>query len=819
MAESTLNTTVSGIAANGSYWVCEHAVKYQRSRGIFLGDNPFSFTLPVLFIQTSLVSILTTVLQFLLHPIGETSFFPRMLAGLILGPSIVGQSGFIRKWLFPPKTFYISETMAFFGSMMYMFLIGVKLDLGIVIRSGKKAWVIGAFSFLTPLLMSTLTSFLLRKMLTLEPPVHKSLMTIAIIFSAGSFHVTAVHLSELKLLNSEMGRLAISSSMVSGTFSLLWATSIATSKQNLKKHNSFNWTNLAFVGMVIIILCVLRPIMFWMIRHTPEGKPIKESYIHSVFLMMLGCALFSEVIGEHFMVGPIILGVAVPGGPPLGSALSERLDTLVSTIFLPLYYLYSGARFNIFLIKPRSFGVVQIVAIISFIGRILGAVLPSMYWNVPFTDVLSLGLIMSAQGITQLLYFQTAQYLTLVDDQSYGNAIIALLWLTGLTTPIVKLLYDPSKRYLSLNRKRTIEHAATDIELRLMACIHTQENTPSIINLLEMSNPSFESPICFYVLHLIQLKGRATPLFIDHQPTNKTNNPPNCSYSQHIINAFRSYEQQKSDDVVVKLFTSISPYETMHDEICMQVVEKRVCMLIVPFHIQWRPNGMTESSYPIRALNRHLLRMAPCSVGILIERGALNKNNPLTCLTFYSVGIVFIEGADDREALAYAMRMANHPNVRITLIRLMEPRKKSRNLMNKDPDGDLIHKFKVDCIQIKRHDYREEIVRDSVEMINVLRSLEGIFDLILVGRRHASESALFSGLSDWNEHPELGPIGDMLVASDSTFDGSVLVMQQQKRSGVDYHDLNIDSSNFTKKEPLTIIEIPRDRKASSSISM
>lgn len=402
----------------------------------------------------------------------------------------------------------------------------------------------------------------------------------------------------------------------------------------------------------------------------------------------------------------------------------------------------------------------------------------------------------------------------LIDEESYGNVLVAILWLTGATTPIVKFLYDPSKRYLTLNKRRTIEHATTDIELRLMACIHNHENTPPIINLFEMSNPTIRNPICFYVLHLIQLKGRSAPLFIDHKPNNNNNNNPSHStHSQTIINAFRSYEQQNSGNVVVNLYTSLSPYETMHDEICMQVAEKRACMLIIPFHKQWKPNGITESAHPIRALNRHLLRTAPCSVGVLIERGTLSRNNPLTSVIFYSVGIVFIEGPDDREALAYAMRMANHPHVRITLIRLMEPRKKNKNFINRDPDGDMVHKFKVDCVQIKRHDYREEIVKDSVEMINVVRSLEGCFDLVLVGRRHTNESSLFRGLTDWNEFPELGPIGDMLVASDSKFDGSVLVVQQQKRSGVtNHHDVNLDSGFNMKQDTLTIVEVPRDQQ-------
>jgi len=322
----------------------------------------------------------------------------------------MGQSEFIKKWLFPPKTFYISETIAFFGCMMYMFLIGIKIDLSMVIRSGKKAWAIGIFSFFAPLIMSVSMALLLRKLIINPDEVlYESIFSLVFILSTASFHVTAIHLADLKLLNSEMGRIGLSASMVSGTISLLWITSAVTQRQaSSRKDSSINSMTICLLAMIAFTICVLRPIMFWMIRQTPEGKPIKESYILSVFLMLLGCALFSEVIGEHFMLGPVIFGMAVPDGPPLGSALTERLETMVSTMFLPLYFLYSGASFKFYLIDARTFAIVQVVAVVAFLGKVGGTMLPSMYWKMPVNDVLLLGLLMSAQGITQVLYLQTS---------------------------------------------------------------------------------------------------------------------------------------------------------------------------------------------------------------------------------------------------------------------------------------------------------------------------------------------------------------------------------------------------------------------------
>ena len=330
-----------------------------------------------------------------------------------MGPSILGQIEPVSKLLFPARTFYVSETIAFFGSMMFMFLIGVKIDPSAVMRTGKKTWAIGLCSFVMPIILGTIAALTLRTMLSPDQKLYKSVLYIAIFLSSCSFHVTASHLADLKLLNSELGRLAVSSSMVSGTVSAVLVTSIFSQQQKglRKESNSFNMIMLSMVFMVVLIVCVLRPIMFWMIRQTPEGKPIKESYIISIFLMLLGCALFSEFIGEHFMIGPIMLGIAVPDGPPLGSALSEKLDTLVSAVFLPLYFLFSGARFKLSLIDIPSFAIVQVVAICSFCGKVIGAMLPSLYCKMSVTDALSLGLVMSAQGITQMLYLQGSMYL------------------------------------------------------------------------------------------------------------------------------------------------------------------------------------------------------------------------------------------------------------------------------------------------------------------------------------------------------------------------------------------------------------------------
>lgn len=144
-----------------------------------------------------------------------------------------------------------------------------------------------------------------------------------------------------------------------------------------------------------------------MIGKTAEEKELRESHFFSIFVMILGCALFGEVIGQHFMLGPIVLGLAVPDGPPLGSALVDKLDSYVSSILLPCYFVFSCARINLSLINyMKAAGIVEMLALCSLLGKLMGTMLPSLYYDMPVQDSLILGLIMSAQGITDILILQ-----------------------------------------------------------------------------------------------------------------------------------------------------------------------------------------------------------------------------------------------------------------------------------------------------------------------------------------------------------------------------------------------------------------------------
>lgn len=233
-------------------------------------------------------------------------------------------------------------------------------------------------------------------------------------------------------------------------------------------------------------------------------------------------------------------------------------------------------------------------------------------------------------------------------------------------------------------------------------------------------------------------------------------------------------------------YTSIAPYVSMHDDVCTLAMEKRITIIILPFHKQWAIDGTVGfTKHRIRNVNRNVMSKAPCSVGVLVDRANIGGAKPAFMKqpsSSYRVGMLFIGGPDDREALAFCHRMANHPRVVITVVWV----KKAHHYdgLNDDYedmlDEEFMNEFKATYLSRGGRSgltYREETVKDGVETTEVICSLEGLVDLLLVGRYHNLKSPVMSGIADWSECPELGVIGDMLATSDFKF--SVLVVQQQ----------------------------------------
>ncbi|OIT06869.1 PREDICTED: cation/H(+) antiporter 15-like isoform X1 [Nicotiana attenuata] len=756
-----------------------------NSKGLFVGDDPLDYSVPALLLQLSLISVFTRIIQSLLKPLGQPLIVSQILGGVILSPSIIGKNGELSSKVFPSKGRSVLDTVSVFGFMLFIFQIGVKIDLSIILKSSRKALAVGILGFFVPFGLASFTAFLLEKFLSLDKELITLLSRVVILQSMTAYPGIACFLDELKILNSEIGRLASSSSIICDICQ--WTILSLKYALELAKAKSVRVTLGSLVSGALYILVIafgIRPAILWAIRQTPEGKPVKNIYVFAVLVLLLWCGFTGEAIGLSSIVACFLFGLVIPDGPPLGSAIVERLDCFVSVLLMPPFFTICGLQMNVFsIVRLRNVGVLQLVVLVAFIGKIMGTLLPLLFWRVPLRDAFSLALIMNSKGIMELAFLNDFKKNKDMSEENYTIMLISVVVITGVISPLVKVLYDPSRRYIAYKR-RTIMHSRDNDELRILACIHSQENVRAVISLLQVSNPTKESRVNLVVLHLTKLTGRASSVLVAHRKRDKPSLNP--TQSERIFNAFEKFGQQNNDLIMVQCYKGISPYATMHNDVCSLALEKRTTLIIVPFHKHWIFEKRIETSYAYRHLNKNVLEKAPCSVGILIDRGSTKKSRyAITVPSLYRVVVLFFGGADDREALSYAERMSGHPSVQMTLIRFTRS-SSSENIVggterSKVLDTQILSEFNHRFLRSEQVSYQEAEVNRGADVLEVIKSLGNFYDLVMVGRRHIDSPILLQLTKRNNEDGELGFIGELLAASDIESETSVLVMQQQTR--------------------------------------
>ncbi|CAN0887983.1 Cation/H(+) antiporter 4 [Linum grandiflorum] len=707
--------------------------------GTFIFENLLNGSLTLFNIQLLLIIVLSSGIHFLLRNFGITSFVSQCLVGVILGPTFMAKCGYYKEHIFSHGSQEILDVAAKIGYSLFLFTIGVKTDVRMILRCQKKIMILGITSVLLPEIITLL--YQLNRISA--SPLHTRIMIMSFsgIQSITSFPVVFHLLVELRLTNSELGRLALSCSLISELVSTWLEMSFAIV---MDKHGLVN------IGMATIWVMsaafVLHPIMMRVVKRTPPGSRFHPACMPVILAVAFIYQILFDLTTNSQHLGPLIVGLAIPVGTPLGSSLVDCLETMTNSVLFPLFMVTSGMRagnliFTSFDEFPdTAFYITSIV--VSLLVKFGICLLVSLTWMLPVDSVV-LALIMSSKGMRELGIYSSLR---------------------------------------DFGKPHHVGH---------------------MINLLDVMRPTQDDQIRVYALHLVELVGRATPMLISHH--NQRVMSDNCSIE--VIIAFNQFERRTFGRTSVNNFTSISQSEFMHDDICTLALDNSTSLILIPFHVTWALHGGIESEdASMRMLNSKVLGTAPCSVGIFFNRG--NNNNtigdfkgvdPLTCS--YSVCVIYIGGRDDHEALCVAMRMVKesagaphdkYHQVELTILHLIAKERgggsrpsgeKNLSRYERLADDVVLEKALKEVATLSNVRYVDEVVEDGHQTAMAIRSRAENHDLFLVGRRQNGdvESPQTVGLDQWSEFPELGVVGDLLASKNMKTKGGVLIMQQQRK--------------------------------------
>ncbi|XP_027337591.1 cation/H(+) antiporter 4-like [Abrus precatorius] len=779
----TMYHSIKEVGLN-TYEVCYDAPPHIVSDGLWaVGErrrSPMKSFLPMFELQVLIIFTITQICRVLLKPLGLPLFISQMMAGLILHSSLhLGELGMFMRKLFPYGTQDTIGTVSSIGYVLFIFINGVQMDFSMITRTGKKAWTIAIIGLLVPLSVAATTLYFSRQRISMYIYNYDDLYVTTVSHTVVSFAVIASLLNELQIQNSELGRLALSSALVSDvlcTIVTAIGTALMITPETQMDHVFKNFMGL--LAMAIFVPLVFRPAMFWIIKRTPEGRPVKDGYLYIIIVVVFALGWLSVMISQEFTLGAFILGLSVPEGAPLGSALVKKLQFFSTSFFLPIFVTtcmlkadYSSMS-DIYL--SRTVSCVVIAIILIHLIKMVSCILPAISSNMPIRDALSLALILNTKGVVEIgIYFYLYDN-RIIDGVTYEILMISIIIIASVVQWSVKVLYDPSRKYAGY-QKRNIMSLRPNSDLKMVVAIHKTNHISAMIDVLDLCCPTPENPITVEVLHLIELVGRALPIFIPHR-LQRQESGLHKSYSDDILLAFDIYEHDNGDALSAYTCTAISPPNLMYEDVCNQALDKVASIIILPFHQRWSSDGDVESDDKnIRTLNCRVLEIAPCSVGILVSRASHQRRGTTT-----RVALIYLGGEDDHEALCIAKRAIRNPGINLVVYHLVSDdcigERDELGDYYKD-DGDML------LLQDMKHEpnvrYQQIIAMDGSQTAGFLGEIVNEHDFFIVGRGHGINSPQTEGLTHWSEFPELGVIGDFLSSPDLRSRASILVVQQQ----------------------------------------
>ncbi|KAG2685791.1 hypothetical protein I3760_10G142600 [Carya illinoinensis] len=788
------------------------------SNGVWQGDNPLDYAFPLLIVQTTLILMLSRFLAFLLKSLRQPKVIAEILGGVLLGPSILGRNKQYLHRLFPSWSTPILESMASIGLLFFLFLVGLELDLSSIRRSGRRAFGIAAAGISLPFFCGIGVSFVLRQTVDGADKVGygQFLLFIGVALSITAFPVLARILAELKLLTTEVGQLTMAAAAFNDIAAwILLALAVALAGDgDSGGHKSpliSIWVLLSGATFVAFMLVFIGPVMKWVAcRCSLQNDMVDEAYICLTLAGVLVSGLITDLIGIHSIFGAFVFGLTIPKGGEFADRLIERIEDFVTGLLLPLYFASSGLKTDVTKIQgAKAWGLLAMVISTASAGKIVGTLAVAMMFRMPLRESLTLGVLMNTKGLVELIVLNIGKEKKVLNDEMFAILVLMALFTTFITTPTVMVIYKPARGIPIRMHRKLRDLTSIQDELRVLACVHGLGNVPSLISLIELIRGSTKkSLIKLFVMHLVELTERSSSIIMVLRARRNGfpffNGMRRGKCYDRVVGAFQAYSQLGR--VRVRPTKAISALSTMHEDIGHVAEDKRVTMIILPFHKRWRGehNEIEESvGHGWRGVSQRIINNAPCSVAILVDRGFSSGSQTLgpTTISQQRVCVIFFGGPDDREALELGGRMAEHPTVKLTVIRFVEKDGKTSidmmlQLSSTSKCGEHNYSFSTAEINHEREmeldelvvaefqskwdgtaEYFENVASNIVEGILTIGQ-SGDYDLIIVGKGRFPSTMVARLAERQAEHEELGPTGDILASSGNGVVSSILIIQQ-----------------------------------------
>ena len=402
----------------------------------------------LVFIDIAIIMIVARLFGRLAIMVGQPPVVGEIIAGIALGPSLLGLlPGDLDGKLFPPEVLPYLSILAQLGLVLFMFIVGLELDMLLIRGRERLAVTISSASVMLPFALGAGLALILYPSHneTAAGPVAPLALSLflGVAMSITAFPVLARILTDRGMHRTSTGVLALACAAVDDIIA---------------------WTLLAFVVAVvqgngpldvlriIALTAVFAAVMFGLVR--PALRKLNDWYrkvgrltpdiLAVVLIGVLVSAYITEIIGIHAIFGAFIFGAIMPreGAADMTTEILERLEQVSVLLLLPLFFVVTGLSTNIGGLTGSGLWQLALILLVAIGGKFVGAYLAARAMKVPNRQSAAIGILMNTRGLTELVILNVGRQLGVLDDELFTMLVLMALITTAMTGPLLKRVYS-----------------------------------------------------------------------------------------------------------------------------------------------------------------------------------------------------------------------------------------------------------------------------------------------------------------------------------------------------------------------------------------
>ncbi|KAI5861356.1 K+/H+ antiporter 1 [Durotheca rogersii] len=660
---STVTVTVGTAAAAATGPPPQGGILEGVMPNAFIASNPIQLFI----IQAGIIIILCRLLYYPLSFFGQPRVIAEVVGGIILGPSVLARIPGFQAAIFPTESMPVLNNAANIGLVLFLFLIGLEVDIRLFTSNWRVALSVGLAGMILPFGLGCGIAYGLYYQFKDEPNTVQIDFGVYALFIGTALAITAFPvlcriLSELNLLGTPVGVTVLAAGVgndVVGWILLALCVALVNNANGL----AALWVLLVAVGWVLFLVFAVKPLFHWALRKTGsiQNGPT-QAMVGVTILLVLVSSWFTSIIGVHAIFGAFLVGLICPHDGGFAIHVTEKIEDLVTVLFLPLYFALSGLSTDLGLLNDGiTWGYVVGVIAVAFTGKIVGGTLAARAMKLVWRESLTIGVLMSCKGLVELIVLNIGLQARILSQKTFTMFVVMALVTTVSTTPLTKWLYPPwYQKKLEQWKRGEIDWDGKPLqdpsqpgplaqiqnaEIRRLLVYLRLDSLPSLFTFMSLlgddkatprdekaQNPAPEEdpsqpplsqtrrPLEAHALRILELTDRTSSVM-------KSTEGDDYSRRDPVVNAFRTFSQLH--DVAISSSVIIAPEDSYARTVVDQASTQESDFVLIP----WSEVGSNteDQSIPHRVSSedrfsgkshlefiRQSLTTAVCDTGIFI---------------------------------------------------------------------------------------------------------------------------------------------------------------------------------------------------------